>query len=295
MDVQEVWHNMPGGSRSLVLLYPTTLLMSYLMESFARAVFFFSPHAFLTQGHFWTLATSAFAALSAGSPMADIINLLFTAYMILALISPYENEFGTALFLLCNLYWSVMCRLAFLCMLFLAGQILQLPEAGPWSPFGSLAEESCMGLWPTILVFISLRSYSDLAGKTNFFGLVQIPNKYYPLFLFCVFSLFNQRFLASLFPGILVGFMQGYLGWKLDRFMPTTGTIARLEGRCPCPRSLVGGRYIPAGSGAGLQRVGNWLPAPGTSTSGNRNFAAFAGVGQRLGTGQAEPLLRTEA
>jgi len=183
-------------------------------------------------------------------------------------------------------------------MLFILDQVLHFSlfwQLGVWAPFVSFAYAPCLGLWPIFVFYISLRCYGDLEGSTNFWGLLVIPNLYYPFAFFILLALLSQSFLPGLLCGLIFGWLEGRRGWDLGRFLPSRGTIARYEAKWTFPGAFLGGRCIQPLAAVGLQQAGVLRPAQQHPRRGTNHFTLFAGPGQRLGSGPAtEPLLRTE-
>merc|ERR1719414_37445 len=164
-------------------------------------------------------------------------------------------------------------------------------------------EMSSHGLWPLILVSLTLRSLGDPSGSTNFWGLVQVPNKFYPICLVAFFCLLSgMRIMWNLVAALAIGYAYAFL--HFDRLMPSRRWIDSLEGRCcrgcagviggpwvpPAGTSAFGassGRYADPGNSSRLSLQGRTVqPAAGSSA-----FTAFAGSGNRLGDGSdGQPL-----
>eukprot|EP00438_Fugacium_kawagutii_P028673 Skav214051 [mRNA] locus=scaffold2017:372236:379978:- [translate_table: standard] len=156
------------------------------------------------------------------------------------------------------------------------------------------------GLWPLVMVCLTLTSLSNPDGSTNFWGMVQIPNKWYPIALTAFFMLLNGfRITWSFIAALVVGY--AYKKFRFERFLPSKTRLDRLEqrfcrgGRC----SLLGTSWIAASATSSYdvdvqvdRRYRNFsdlgderaTSAPGAATtSAPGQFVAFGGSGNRLG------------
>merc|ERR1740123_40492 len=204
-----------------------------------------------------------------------------------------------------------LVNIVFLIFMFILGMFYD----GPW-------EHSSVGLWPLIMVVLTARCLSDPQGSSSFWGLVQIPNKWYPLALVAFFSLLNGfQIMWNLIAALVIGYT--YHIAKYERFLPSKVRLARLEARC-CRGgaiSCLSAAWVPAtntpgfevesgtrryatlgdfassGTGSQLTSQNNQNTTQPSSSGGGGggggNFTAFAGSGNRLGDGSEAPPVST--
>merc|ERR1719253_1729603 len=97
------------------------------------------------------------------------------------------------------------------------GQVVGGASLSPFAPFGNAGAAPCLGLWPFYLVLLSTQCYQDPDGVRSFWGILQIPNKWYPLFFVGFFSLLSGSPRPDLVCALIVGYFYGYGKWNLDR------------------------------------------------------------------------------
>merc|ERR1719330_2207482 len=156
-----------------------------------------------------------------------------------------EKEMGSTYFLLWMLIMTALCNVVYLIFNWCMYKVISMT-----SPMAIMYYyASSHGFWPLILVSITLQCLSDPQGSSNFWGFVQIPNKWYPIALVAFFCLINGlRPMWDLTAALVVGYGFVYLDGK--RFMPAPSHAGWLEQRFPCCRgghlSLLGASWIPA-------------------------------------------------
>merc|ERR1711971_695408 len=99
---------------------------------------------------------------------------------------PKERELGSTTFAMWLFAANGLINVVYLAMMFLMSCIFQ-----DFMSQQMYLNRPNMGLWPLTMLILSLRSLSDPEGATNFWGIVTIPNKWYPLALLGLFSLMN--------------------------------------------------------------------------------------------------------
>jgi len=209
---------------------------------------------------------------------------------------------GSTTLLILTLLMNVLVNIVFLVFIFVLGMLLYVP----W-------EQSSVGLWPLIMVVLTARCLSDPQGSSSFWGLVQIPNKWYPLALVAFFSLLNgMQIMWNFIAALVIGYTYHIV--RYERVLPSKVRVARFEARC-CQGGRCGilsagwipatnspgfevesgtrryatlGDFASSGSGSQLTSQNNTQP-PSSGGGGGGNFTAFAGSGNRLGDGSEAP------
>lgn len=242
----------------------------------------------------WTLFWGPFYTPLA-SGMAFLM-IMFEMYMSMIYFPRREKDMGSFLFLLWMFLINAVTSLAYLSIMFCFAAYNH----------GTFNETRYMyqplrGLWPLIMVCLTLNSLSDPDGTSSFWGLMQIPNKWYPIALVAFFSLLNGMSIQwSILCAVAVGY--AYPKLRLERFLPSRTKADRLEqrccanGRCGCLERLTKASWVPASDtsdfGADSGRGGGWWggsledsasPAPSSGGGRGGSFTAFAGAGNRLG------------
>eukprot|EP00747_Dinoflagellata_sp_TGD_P111717 gnl/TRDRNA2_/TRDRNA2_171286_c0_seq3.p1 gnl/TRDRNA2_/TRDRNA2_171286_c0~~gnl/TRDRNA2_/TRDRNA2_171286_c0_seq3.p1 ORF type:complete len:372 (-),score=64.28 gnl/TRDRNA2_/TRDRNA2_171286_c0_seq3:199-1221(-) len=231
-----------------------------------------------------------------GGGMA-LLSMLFEIYMLMAYFPPREKELGSFTFLCWQMLVSGCVNALFLIIMFVLKHVGG-DEAAMYEVYPN------QGMWPMIMVCIALRSLDDPTGSTSFWGIMQIPNKWYPVAIACFFSLMSMRILWEVVAATIVGYM--YSRMRIERFLPSKSRTNRLEQRmCTEHRLCLGGTWITAmntpgfdlevgdrryatlsdfgRAGAGDRELSS-NPREGSSSS-TQNFTAFSGHGNRLGDG----------
>ncbi|CAJ1424711.1 unnamed protein product [Effrenium voratum] len=223
----------------------------------------------------WTLLWGPFF-MPLQSGMAFLM-ILFELYMAMNYFPAYEKEMGSTLFLFWAFLVNTLNSLVFLAFTACTMVYYHLNQ----SPKEFMVRGSSVkGLWPLVMVCITLTSLSNPDGRTNFWGMVQIPNKWYPLALTGFFILINGgRVLWNLLAALAVGY--AYSKFRLERLLPSKPRLDRLEQRC-----CRGGRCSLLGS--------SWIPASSTSSYDvdvqvDRRYRNFADFGQSERTTQSAP------
>lgn len=166
------------------------------------------------------------------------------------------------------------------------------------------------GLWPSVMVCLTLGMMANPDSSTSFYGVVTIPNKYYPIALTGFFSLLSMRIAWNFVAALAVGYAYPYL--RIDRVMPSRTRVGAVEHRC-CndpPRRCLWAAWVRAADtaaydletgdrryatladfgrtgGQSLAASGREISAPqsagGAGGQCGANFVAFGGSGNRLG------------
>lgn len=239
--------------------------------------------------YLWTFFLTCFFSQMFSDGMSFLFGLI-TVYMVMLYFPVKEKEMGSTAFFIWILLTSALINVIYLTIMFCESLI--------W-PSPAIYFQSVRGFWPLILVVITLSSLSDPDGSTNFWGLVQIPNKWYPISLVGFFCLINRlKILWDLVAALLVGY--GFVYLNLERFFfpaPARAGCIELQccrgGRC----SMLGASWIPAtttsgySNDAGLSDFGRTSGQQLTGAFGGNDFQVFAGSGNVLGDGSSEPAL----
>jgi len=285
--VQPLWAECPAVARTVLVGYTTSSLVLTLVNTLIvpvplRQVFACSLSTAWGDKYIWTLLLSPFYTPFGGG--MSFLMMLFALYLGLPYLPMKERELGSLSFGLWLLLASCVHNLAFLTFMICLCAI-------ETSKYYATANQ---GLWPLLMVVMSMQMLNNPEGATSFWGIVQIPNKWYPVALVGFFCLLNQGCMWNLIAGISVGYV-GYIRPSLliDRFLPSTVQLGRIEQRlCRQRYSCLGGSWLPvsargytatqAQSQRGPTATVWGLPSSWTSSAGGK-FKAFSGVGNRLG------------
>lgn len=294
-------------TRLLCAGYPTLGLILLILESASPTVKWLVTCLFRASVHsmkelkVWSLATT-FLYSPANSGMSFLM-ILFEIYMAMVYLPPREKDVGSTATVVWLFVTSAIVNLVYLLLMLVFSTVT-----------GNMMYEyqSSNGLWPLILVTISLRSLSDPNGSTSFWGMVMIPNKWYPVALCGFFFLINgMKILWDFVAAIIVGY--AYFPLRLERLLISRASAGRLEQRtCSCLGggrcTVLGASWVPAvsaasdfgrGEGQGSEdrssiyatlsdfgRSGQQMAERAVQPGGP--FAVFSGGGNRLGEGDAE-------
>lgn len=242
--------------------------------------------------HIWTLLIGPFyRPFSSGFAF---LMVLFEIFMAMQYFPSRERQMGSTTFLawmlIVNLFVDVLYVMAMFLMSYSSVMHMVMPISG---------------LWPMIMVCLTLRCMSDPSGSTSFWGLVMIPNKFYPLALAAFFCLLSgMRALWDIFAAVAVGYAYPYL--PIERMLPSRTCVSRLEQRlCSGSRGCLGGQWECCAAGAeydatdrryatlrdfGRPQTTSQQPqsAAQGGGGGGSQFTAFSGSGNRLGDGGEE-------
>eukprot|EP00443_Scrippsiella_acuminata_P073245 CAMPEP_0115564522 /NCGR_PEP_ID=MMETSP0271-20121206/102597_1 /TAXON_ID=71861 /ORGANISM="Scrippsiella trochoidea, Strain CCMP3099" /LENGTH=205 /DNA_ID=CAMNT_0002998771 /DNA_START=201 /DNA_END=815 /DNA_ORIENTATION=+ len=194
---------------------------------------------------------------------------LFEVYMVMVQFPSREKAMGSTAFVLWMLAVNGLVNVVYLVMMYI--QYLTFNQMAYFMPN--------TGLWPLVMVNLTLHLLADPQGSTSFWGLAQIPNKWYPLALVGIFSLINGfRIMWDFVAALIVGY--GYAYAALTAWVPATTTpgygadagdrrYATLSdfGRTSGQQLTAQGRNTDQGRQSGS----------GSSGSGGGGFQAFSG------------------
>lgn len=150
--------------------------------------------------------------------------------------------------------------------------------------YGPYSVARCSGLWPMYMVFISLRCYANMGSTTSFWGIVDIPNKWYPLATYGFFSLLGGSFPVQpdLLSGIAIGALYAFGKLPLDKCLPSKrflGTVEDCVWRAVCAKCCAGR------DGLGCRAVGAWYIFVSETSdysleTGDRTYASLGDLEQ---------------
>lgn len=212
----------------------------------------------------------------------SFLSTLFELYMVLVNFPQRERELGTLAFAVWIILANVAANIFFL-MIMAALSVVEL----------TYAITPNFGLWPLIMVQMSSQMLRDPNGSTSFWGVLIIPNKWYPLALVGFFSLLSSRVAWNLVAAVAVSYIAFvYPAFHLDRLLPSHSWISSVEQRFLLQqRTIFGGNWMTPGSGAAFSVSGGNRPAPsvcgrqlGQASPASKGFTVFSGSGNRLGS-----------
>jgi len=308
-----MWAQCPALTRMVCVGYPVLSLALMALSSTAlgwlvRALFVCNVRSVMSLW-LWTLFLGPFFTPIASG--MSFLFMLFEIYMVMMYFPHREQELGSSMLLLWALLVNGLVNAVFL----LAMLCLGLAYHGTLQGEAYL-QASSPGLWPLVMVSLTLRCLGDPQGSTGLWGLVQIPNRWYPICLTALFCLLSGvRILWNFAAALVIGYSYGIM--RYERLLPPRARVGRLEDRC-CARggcALLGAPWVPAADasgypadaagrgysdagGAQLAARGRAVQPSGGGSSGRAAaFEAFSGSGNRLGEASdlAQPLAPAQA
>lgn len=304
--VAPLWADAPACTRLLVVGYPviSAALMAadqnapWIVDYGFRCMVETVVHDYCI----WTMFTGAFYRQFAGG--MSFLMMVFEIYMGLISFPAREKDLGSTSFFLWVLLMNFCTNVIFLVAMWL----MSFQDKS----YGSTPNQ---GFWPLLFICIATNCLSNVDGTTSFWGVVSIPNKWYPLCLLGFFCMMSQAIMWNVAAALVIGYAYDRL--RLERALPSRVATNSVEQRC-CGangRSCLGAFWVRAVDTAGYElesgdrryatlsdfgRSGQQLAARSSATgdegsssaSGGvaANFVAFAGSGNRLGDGEAEPM-----
>lgn len=300
--IYPLWADCPALSRGLVVGYPIVSILLMIIAntsdtglSVTEAMFFCSLDN-IKRLRLWTLAIGPFF-----KPVTNgfgFLMILFEMYMVMAYFPHREKELGSTIFIYWMFLMNLLVNLVYLAAMVLLYMVFKQP---------SYLSNSVHGLWPLVMLCLTLRLMGDPNGSTSFWGLVMIPNKWFPLCLVGFFMLLGGLTIQwELIAALAIGYGYPYLPIKALLLSPQRAS--RLESRCcgggQC--TILSSSWIPAlrssydaepdsryanlsGFGQRSQEMVVDNRAQPSSDGGvANNFQAFSGAGTRLGDGSAD-------
>mmetsp|Transcript_99514 Transcript_99514/g.276955 ORF Transcript_99514/g.276955 Transcript_99514/m.276955 type:complete len:307 (-) Transcript_99514:138-1058(-) len=287
--IQPLWEECPAFTRLLCAGYPVLWIILGAINYFSHAEITFecSWSNSVERLWLWTVFLSVFFR-----PFKDgfsFLMMLIEVFMAMAYCPNHEKELGSSTFALWMMLTNGVINAVWLPIMFILSK-----ATNPGYVF--MPNE---GLWSFLMFSITRTSLSDPEGSTNFWGVILIPNKWYPVALIAFFSLLNMQVLWNLMAALAVGYAYPYL--HLECLLPASSRVNSCERGCLRDRrSFLGGTWIlatdatgPAGAqvsdlGTGLQNRA--MAGSQAGGGGGTNFELFAGQGNRLGEGGGQEM-----
>lgn len=305
--VQPLWNECPACTRLLIVGYPTlSVVLMLAMSSFQNFVilgFMCMLETVLHHYCIWTMFLGfLFRPFQGGM---SFLMMMFELYMGMQLLPAKEKDLGSLGFFLWVLLMNFSVNVIFLAAMY--AMSVANDSRSYW-------EQPNSGMWPLIFLLITMQSLSDQDGSSNFWGVVTIPNKWYPLCLLGFFSLMSQAIMWNAAAAVLIGYL--YPKLRLERLLPSRTRMSRWEMRCcgSSNRACLGGYFIKSVDTAGYEAESGdrryasvsdfGRSGQGTQLTRDRdaqnstqqaapasNFVVFAGSGNRLGDSDSQPSL----
>jgi len=182
-----------------------------------------------------------------GNPIMGILFLALAAWASLVYMGRLEQEYGTIRFL--SWWFPSSTNISIAYLLVDAVLVVLIPIFG---------HGRCAGMWPLLLLTMTLQSLKQPEGSTqSFWGLVQIPTRWYPLALIGFFSLISM----SLQVEMLAAWLIGVGAHQAEGGQPLHQKIAFL--RMPLARALPSLNAVSSFEAAALAGSGRSLSSGG--------------------------------
>ncbi|CAE8630493.1 unnamed protein product [Polarella glacialis] len=281
--LRTMWEECPAVSRLLCAGYP---LLSIGMPMIAKlvpsapAMFLCCLFTVLQRHYVWALFASMFYRPITHA--LSVFTMLVEVYLGLACLPERERDLGSCRFLVWALLVTIVVNLCFLAMMFLLDATV-----GPGHQFWL---NSNQGLWPLVIVCITLRSLASPRDPVGVFGMFFVPSRWYPLVLAGLLSLLSGSILWDVLAALAVGYAHDSL--RLDRLILSPLRASTLERSCLC-----------GGARKALSCLGSWVPAQAArgydelldGSSSGRRFATLsdlrnAGARRVVGSSSATDL-----
>lgn len=286
--VQQSFDDCPAATRALFVEYVVlSLIFSVTWQAAPFFVLNLTCNVFTVVNQFkiWTLLTSCFFL-----PVRNglgFLSIIIDLWMGMLYFPSQERMCGSTRFLAWVILVNVLINIIYILMMFLMSLA-----------FGPLYEMiPIQGLFGLITVCLTRRSLENPNDSTSFWGLVQIPNVWYPVGFVAFFSLLSMRPLFDLIAALAVGYAYPYL--YIESMLPSDSRVNAVENKFGCAgRSILGGSWVSASEAQMPDEERPRLPygnLPDLGTGGTpssevqlartgANFVAFSGDGHRLGS-----------
>lgn len=264
-----------GGTRVVAVLYASASLGVPAIATWApsAAGHFQCSLWSVGQGRVWTMLFSLFYRPIGANPV-DTLMAVSELSMAASYLPGLERELGSLRFLL----WTVLANVGSNAFFLGFMHLLRL-ALGPKQEMRYRFQPNA-GLWPLIMVCVTLRSLRSPEAPADVLGVVTVRNRWYPFGLATGLSVLGATVQWDSFAAIAYGHAYSSLG--IERFLPlrTAHLLERhLERRTDLRRrGLLGGSWVPPPGFAGDGPSG-----PGTRAVSGRDFHLFGGQGHRLG------------
>jgi len=273
--MQQLWDDCPLVSRSLIVAYPAISATMMLLGGVLKVLLpVCNVLNVLKGGLIWAMPLSfCWRPIQVGP---GVLFLFLELYMALTMLSIRERAMGSTVFMCWLAICSTIISAGFVVLMFLLSFAM-----GP-----TYLVQPVQGLWPMIMACLTMRSlgkpdeHTQVAG-----GILNIPNKWYPVFLIALLSLFSGAIMWDMLVALAFGF--AHERFKIERLVVGRLWVDSLERRATCLSGrcgqLLGGDWVPTG-GAPLPQDelegGGDRPAQAKA----KGPVAFSGAGQRLGS-----------
>lgn len=291
------WDRTPAVTRLLCVAYSVLTAAMPLLAQYApgaRELLLCCLHTVLGRRFAWAIFVSVLYR-----PISHLLSFLLMfleVFLSSTYLSERERDLGSSRFSA----WLLLTAGA-VNMVFLSTMALLTKSAGPQFFFATN-----QGLWPLLMVCITLRHLANPNEPVSVFGLAFVASKWYPVVLAVILSALNGGFQWDVIAAMVVGYMHNVT--RMERLLPSPSQAARWEQSCLCSwirRFVAPGSWVSAcGAGsytemegpnqrfatlselrtAGARRVGTGdLPMFQGRAPGGASFQAFSGSGRRLG------------
>jgi len=284
--VQALWASCPTVTRLVVLGYPAVSVARMLLVSVFPSIALLMPpctvYWVVQQKLVWAMPMSfIFRPIDFGP---GVLFVFFEVYMALAILPRREYALGSAAFGA----WLVVITML-MNSLYLAWMFILSFAFGP-----TFLLRPIQGLWSLLMFYMAQKSFKSPDESVNFWGVISMPNKWYPLFLTALLSLLNGTIMWDLVAALVVSYAhyrfqleKSLKSWLIERFAKCFSPLQRFSGK-------IGGSWVPAGGLSmpddqleqGFGTVINQRRSAENAPTGNQasSFRVFSGTGQRLGS-----------
>jgi len=272
--VQAIWAECPCVTRLLVLLYPTISLVLALFSGIVPLLQLVFPACSVAtvfgRGLFWAVPFGFLYEPVMFGPA--LLFVLLELYMAAVLFAARERALGSSAFLCWVTLTSAVVSAVFLSITSALSVVL-----------GSIYQVMpIQGLWPSLIVCLTIRSLAKVGETSNLWGVVQIPNKWYPIFLGVLMSLLSGQILWDMVAALCVGYAHRYQ--TLDCVVLGRSWTAGLESVGCVIAQRMGTSWVPpGGTDWSSVEIGNSTYGLQSGSTNSPSFRVFQGQGQRLG------------
>mmetsp|Transcript_61209 Transcript_61209/g.145740 ORF Transcript_61209/g.145740 Transcript_61209/m.145740 type:complete len:287 (-) Transcript_61209:62-922(-) len=281
--MQGVWEDSAASARLVAVASATVSLSTSLFGSMLGPLALLAPPcSVLTvarRGYFWTVP---FSFLGQNLPFGPAwLFFALQLYIFLVHVAPRERQLGSSSFLAWLLIANTLVNVMFLSFM----SVLLMLDGG-------YAAVPCEGLWPVIIVAMTVKSLARPEDVVSIFGF-EVTSKRVPLLLTAFLTLLRGQLLWDFLAALAVGYAHERIG--LDRLVQGP-TFKRWMGKLAFRRidSILGGKWLgpsdlwqtpdaESGRGGGSQGSGfhSFYRPSGANAP---KVPMFTGQGQRLGS-----------
>lgn len=190
--VATIWAEAPAATRFVIASNGSLAVLSIFIPAIN---FFFQLSLIgLFKGNFAAFVTYFLAGSLGQNPILGLLFFFFGAMMAVNYFSPLEREFGTLRFVAWLCIGSIFIGFIHIVFAWLFAQ---------FDPMWYLIP--CTGPWPLLILAMTRQCLAVPDQSLSFWGIVQIPGRWYPMALVAFFSLLNMRLEVSLAAAVLLG------------------------------------------------------------------------------------------